>query len=483
MRFFSIIFFLCFPMVFFCQNTGIEKEINLLVNDVNLKNASISFYAVDVETNLPIASFDENRALVPASTLKLITTATAFELLGKEIRFKTTVLYQGEIDTLNKIFNGNIIIKGGGDPSLASHRFQNHYGDVFFYWASEIKKLGIDSINGKIITDATIFNNQIPSTWIWGDIGNYYGAGPNGLSVFENFYTLSLKSSNEIGGKVEIESIVPIIPNLLLNNNLVSHNSEKDLAYIYGGPNQFNRLISGSIPKGRNDFQVKGSIPNPELLVAYLLEKKLNETGVKTKNGERATSNQDSLYNDKEAIEITYSLSPTLAEIIKYTNLYSINLYAEHLINHIGLKQNGIGKTTSGTEAMLSFWSKKGINIDGMALFDGSGLSKFNAITSKQLVAVLIYMQKSENSNIFYNSLSIAGKSGTLINIGKNTTAQGNIFAKSGYMNRVRSYAGYAKTRSNKTIAFAIIVNNYNCSAAEMKIKLEKIMVRLTEIN
>ncbi|NCP46513.1 MAG: hypothetical protein GW818_08885, partial [Flavobacteriales bacterium] len=246
--------FTILPFSLLGQQTPLQNELKALVSDVDLKNASISFYAFDIENNLPVAFYDENRALIPASTLKLLTTATAFEILGKETRFKTSILYQGEIDTINKVLNGNIIINGGGDPALGSHRFQNHYGAIFRKWAIEIKNLGIDSINGAIITDATIFNNQLPSTWIWGDIGNYYGAGANGLSVYENFYTLSLKSASEVGGKVEINSVTPKIPNLDLTNNIVSNSVGKDLAYIYGGPNQFNRLISGSIPKNRNEF-------------------------------------------------------------------------------------------------------------------------------------------------------------------------------------------------------------------------------------
>ena len=476
--------FILLPFSLLGQQTPLQNELKALVSDVDLKNASISFYAFDIENNLPVAFHDENRALIPASTMKLLTTATAFEILGKETRFKTSILYQGEIDTINKVLNGNIIIKGGGDPALGSHRFQNHYGAIFRKWATEIKNLGIDSINGAIITDATIFNNQLPSTWIWGDIGNYYGAGANGLSVYENFYTLSLKSASEVGGKVEINSVTPKIPNLDLTNNLVSNSVGKDLAYIYGGPNQFNRLISGSIPKNSTNYGVKGSIPNPESLAAFLLNSKLNETGVKTKNKLLSANIEDSLYNPKETKEITYTESPTLFELIKLTNLHSINLYAEHLINHIGLKQNGVGSTISGTEAMLSFWRKSGIDVEGMSIFDGSGLSRFSVLTSKQLVDVLIYMhQKSKDKTDFYNTLSVAGKSGTLINIGKNTAAQGNIYAKSGYMNRVRSYAGYAKTKSGRTIAFAIIVNNYNCSAVAMKTKLERIMIQIAESN
>lgn len=478
--FFRTICFL-FPFSLIAQHTLLDNEIKNLVNDVDLKNASISFYAYDLDNNLPVAFYDENRALVPASTLKLLTTATALEVLGENTQFKTTIFYQGKIDTINKVLNGNIIIKGGGDPALASHRFQNHYGDVFLKWATEIKKLGIDSINGTIITDATIFDNQLPSTWIWGDIGNYYGAGANGLSIFENFYTLTLSAHQT--NNVEINAVVPAIPDLFFDNQLKTNSIGKDLAYIYGGPNQFTRLISGSIPKNESAFTVKGSIPNPETLTAYLLSNKLNEMGIKMNKAPISTNKKDSLVFET-LTAITQTLSPMLLEIIKRTNLHSINLYAEHLINHIGLKQNELGSTTAGTAAMLNFWTNKGINTSGMTLFDGSGLSRFNALTAKHLVDVLIYMrQKSEHKTAFYNTLSIAGKSGTLTSLGKNTAAQNNIYAKSGYMNRARSYAGYAKTKSNKTIAFAIIVNNYNCSAVAMKTKLEKIMIRIAELD
>ena len=114
-----------------------------------------------------------------------------------------------------------------------------------------------------------------------------------------------------------------------------------------------------------------------------------------------------------------------------------------------------------------------------MYLYDGSGLSRFNTITTKQLVSILSEMDKSQHKEVFYNSLAIAGKSGTLSSIAKGTAAEGKIYGKSGYMTNVRSYSGYITTNSNKKIAFAIIVNNYNCSAYEMKKMLEKIMVSL----
>jgi D-alanyl-D-alanine carboxypeptidase/D-alanyl-D-alanine-endopeptidase (penicillin-binding protein 4) len=186
---------------------------------------------------------------------------------------------------------------------------------------------------------------------------------------------------------------------------------------------------------------------------------------------------------DEEAHLITKTYSPKLADIVNQTNTYSVNLYAEHLVNQIGLKIYKSGDPESGTTAITNFWKEKGLDVDGMYLNDGSGLSRFNAITAKHLVSILKYMKTSENYDEFYNSLPIAGKTGTIRSIGKNTFAENNLRAKSGYMTRARSYAGYVTTKSNRKIAFALIVNNYNCTPYEMKKKMESLMIKLSIIN
>ena len=188
-------------------NAQTSKDVRLAIQkmaaDKDLKNASISFYAYDLDSNIVVAGLGENKSLVPASTMKLITTATALELLGPGKRFSTSIKYSGEIDS-NCVLNGDIYIVGGGDPCLGSERFSEHYGNFINKWANEIIKLGIDSINGRVIGDASVFSDQmIPSTWIWADLGNYYGAGPCGLSIYENKYKLELKSGKR-GDSTEI---------------------------------------------------------------------------------------------------------------------------------------------------------------------------------------------------------------------------------------------------------------------------------------
>lgn len=460
----------------------VRNEAAKIIAHPDLKNASISFYAIDLSTKEVIAGVSPTTSLVPASTTKLVTTASALELLNPNTRFYTQLKYRGTIDTITKVLNGNIIIEGGGDPCLGSSRFASYYGEFVKEWASTIKNLGIDSINGNVIADATIFTQQVtPSTWVWGDLGNYYGASPSGLSVYDNTCVVEFQSGKNNGDSTTITCVKPFVPDFLIENQVKSINTTKDESYFFGGPFQENRLVKGGIPLNKKEFDVKGSIPDPAKLIAFELDMELRFLGVKIKDKYTTLSSSNSLSYENLTL-ITKTSSPRLIEIINLTNTYSVNLYAEHLVNHIGLKKYKSGEPESGTIAITEFWKEKGVDTDGFYINDGSGLSRFNAMSAKHMVGILDYMKQSENFNLFYKSLPIAGKTGTIRSIGKKTFAENNLRAKSGYMTRVRSYAGYVTTKSGREVAFAIIVNNYNCTPYEMKKKMESLMVKLSEI-
>jgi serine-type D-Ala-D-Ala carboxypeptidase/endopeptidase (penicillin-binding protein 4) len=470
----------------FGQNIkALRAQVQKFAADEDLKNATISFYALDLDSNKIISGISSNKSLVPASTMKLVTTATALELLGAGKRFSTTIKYSGEIDT-NCVLNGNIYIVGGGDPCLGSERFPSQYDDFINKWASKIKELGIDSINGKVIGDATIFSEQmIPSTWIWGDLGNYYGAGPCGLSIYENKCTITFDSYKK-GDSTNITCVYPFVPNLQFDNYVKSMITQDDESYIFGAPYQENRIIKGGIPTDKKEFSVNGSIPDPALLTAFELDMELRALGLKI--AEPSTTARKIKYDVGEVEKtqkhiVTTTRSPSVMSIITLTNMHSINLYAEHLLNQIGVFKYGSGDTGSGSQAIANFWKEKGLDTDGMYVSDGSGLSRFNAVSAQHLVAILQKMYESKNYKLFLGSLPVAGQSGTLRNVGKGTAASGRVKAKSGTMTRVKSYAGYVTTKSKRNIAFAIIVNNHNCSSYEMKKKMEKVMIKLAEIN
>ncbi|MGE0560525.1 MAG: D-alanyl-D-alanine carboxypeptidase/D-alanyl-D-alanine-endopeptidase [Flavobacteriales bacterium] len=462
----------------------LKTELNNLLLDADLKNATISFSAIDLNTKQVVAELNPLQSVVPASVTKLITTATAIELLGADFQFTTSIYYNGYIDSVHHILHGNIVIRGGGDPALGSDRYEKHYGNFMSDWVNAIKALGIDSINGKVIGDASYFNEQmIPSTWIWGDVGNYYGAGPSGLSIYENTCTIDFVSGSSNGDSTYISCVKPFIPDLEIENFVKSKNTNKDESYFFGGPYQNNKMVKGGIPLNRTDFSVKSSLPDPAFLASYELTIELikNGVGVAQQNSTvRIEKNKDS---SKSETLITELKSPRLIDLIKLTNYYSINLYAEHFMNQIGVTKYGSGDTESSTQATQEFWKQKGIDISGMYLNDGSGLSRFNSYSAKHLVDILVYMKSSKNFGQFYTSIPVVGKSGTVRSLGVNSAAEGNTRLKSGYMTRVRSYAGYCTTKSNKELAFSIMVNNFNCSPSEMKKKLEKIIIKVAEIS
>ncbi len=480
--------------IVFSQKTGLEntentviKALRILKKDKDLKNAGVGFYAIDINNGQVIGELNSDLALKPASTQKTVSTATALEIFGADYKFETSIYYDGTIDTINHVLNGNIHIVGGGDPTLGSKYFYQTRSKQFLdEWTKAIKELAIDTINGSIIGDATIYSwDIVPPTWSWEDMANYFGAGACGLTVYDNRYTLHFKTSSQSGGSTKINKVEPVIPNLTFENTVKSANISSDRSYIFGQPYSNSRYIRGELPSGRSDYKVKGSIPDPCYFTAYELEQKIEKEGIIIIQPATTVRimQQEGKKRGKRTKKIHTTYSPTLLEIAKKTNLSSINLFAEHLLTHIGLEKNKVGYTKDGANAIEYFWSSKGMSTGGLSINDGSGLSHYNSITPKQLVFILSYMRiDSRNSEQYYSTFPISGKTGTLKNVCKGTVADGMIHAKSGSIRNVRCYTGYTKSYSGRDIAFAMMLNNFNCSSSNAKKKLEKLMIALVTL-
>ncbi len=449
-----------------------------------VENASFSFHVMDVDADTTVAEFNSKNSLVPASTMKLITTSAALVQLGSYKQFKTKIEHDGYIDSMG-ILHGNIYISGGGDPTLGSSYFlkkDENPADFMKTWVSEIKKAGIQSLTGRIIGDASRYSYEMtPSTWLWGDMGNYYGAGPCGLTIYDNYNTLTFRSGSEAGDSTFIDCITPFSPNQTFENRVLASNENRDNAYVYAAPYSNHRLIKGSIPKQKEEFKVKASMMDPAYQAAFDLEYYLLKEGISV--GKNASTKRilmlqgDSVSSKKQ--EVYVYASPSVGQIAYFTNHQSVNLFAEHLLNEMGVDSYKDGSNYSGSLALTNFWRNR-IDSKGMYISDGSGMSRMNAISAHHLTGVLDYMASSKNYQSFYTSLPIAGKSGTMKNIGRNTYAAGRLRAKSGTMTRVKSYAGYVTSKSGKNLAFAIIVNNYTCYTSTMTRQLEKIMVEIS---
>lgn len=493
-KFTLLLLFVCLTISSFPQrslykkNHQLNKKLEKVIAYQGFKTASFAFYAIDVNSREIIAQHNPDMALKPASTLKLLTTASALELLGPAYQFETSLEYSGEIDIAKRMLEGNIIINGGGDPTLGSKYFESTNRQQFLTdWIDAIKALGIDSINGRIVSDARFFSwEMVPPSWSWKNMGNYFGAGPCGLSIYDNAYAIFFKTGKHVGDTAQIVKLVPPIPNLSFENSVTADTIGYDNTNIYGAPYSNERSIRGQLPLDRNNFSVKGSMPDPAFAAAYQLDSVLKKNGVasaQTPSTKRLLlDKQEKVCMFRYAIHTT--LSPPLSEIITQTNTQSINLFAEHCLIHSGLQMGATPTTLTSADSVVSFWSKNGMDIQGLSMHDGSGLSQYNAINPPQMVFMLQYMKlKSYYFDTFYNSIPIAGKTGSIRDMFKGSFAEGNLRAKSGTIDGVKAYAGYVTSSSGREIAFSMVVNNFSCTSAEARDKLEELMIAIADFN
>ena len=471
-RFISVVLFVVVYFYGFSQK-NVDSELQKILIQPEYKNATVGIQLVNLETGLPFFELNPEKLMIPASTLKIVTSASALEILGAGYRFKTKVGYIGEILKTNEL-NGDLVIIGGGDPTLGSEYFKNYETNESFInvWVSRIKAVGIHKINGDIILDGSVYDSEkVPSSWIWGDIGNYYGAGANAFTCYDNLFRLTFQSPKEAGGKTQITAIIPEIEGLKIVNEVVASTDKRDLANVFGSPFDKNRVIRGTIPKDRDAFTIKAAVHHPEEIIARELLSQLANEGVLCSGKvifETADKNRfQTIYNHE---------SPKLEEIIKVLNHESVNLFAEHLLKQIALEKTGLGNREKGIELIVEYWQSKGIKTNNLFMEDGSGLSHFNAISPAQMVSILVFMaQKSENKEVFINSLPNAGW-GTLAGFNTDFFPGETLKAKSGSMTRVRCYAGYLQLDSGDKIAFSIMFNHFTGSHSKLVKEIEKFL-------
>ena len=432
----------------------LDKAYKGLLADEQAKYAVVSLCVLDAETGNTLFANNENVGVPTASTLKTITSATAFSLLGKDFRFQTTLGYSGSI--INGVLKGNLIIIGGGDPTLASPRYpQNNENHILNQWVSAIKNAGIKSIEGSVIGDDLAWGTEnTPEGWIWQDIGNYYGAAPSLLSWRENQFDVNLKVIN---GKVELLKTVPSMPYLKLVNELTAGPvGSGDQAYAFLPPLSALGYLRGSWATGISKAGLSAALPDPAFEVAYRLQDTLKRLGINS-NALPTTTRQ--LIADQKSLPVVANRllttsSPTLSEIVYWFNKKSINLYGENLIRTFAWKAGKKASTNNGVETELSFWATKGLDKNALNIVDGSGLSPATRVTTAAMARVLFLAQKESWFPDYINSFP------------ENNGMQ----LKSGTINDVSAYAGYYTDSKGKKYIMVINISNYSGSGIRKKL-------------
>ncbi len=445
--------------------------IDEFVSEPQLRGAGIAIHVVDGLSGNTLVDFNADLLLAPASTLKVFTTASALEILGPAYCFSTVLGYRGDI--LKGRLKGTIIVKGGGDPTLGSVWFPDRPSadSVFTRWAAKLKAAGIQKVEGNLEIDISGYEEfDLPGSWAWEDVGNYYGAAPAAVSLYDNMVRLFLDSPRDPGLLARLVSSWPYIPGINWKNEVLTSVVNRDLAYVYGSPWGETRYIRGTIPANRKNFEVKAAMPDPPLNFGRCLKSALAGNGI-ILSGDITISATPSGF-----VSLDTLVSPDLAAIIQRVNHESVNLFAEQLVMQTGLETVGKGSVRTGLKAMEDFWQSHGWS-QPFFLEDGSGLSRYNAIPARLLTFVLNRMRSSPVAGYFQQSLPIAGK-GTLASFPVSHFPGESLRCKSGSMERVRGYAGYLTCDSGRSVDFAVLVNNFPCSQQEVLKKIQALLLK-----
>ena len=467
-----------FVILLTCLTTPLfsQKEaFSSFLADSSMKHAQVTFCIIDAGSGNAVFEFNPRKSLIPAPVMKLITTSAAIEILGPGYTFRTSLGYTGRISRFFNMLNGDLVIKGGGDPSLGSDYFTEHYAGFTDRWIDAVKKLQIRGITGGVITDDSYFDYlPVPAKWLWEDAGNFYGAGAYGLSIFDNTYQIHLSISSD-SSKLYITGITPAECRFEFSNWLVAAGTA-DKGYVFAAPYSTNGWLAGTLPSNLKNFVLKASIADPPFIMAKLVNQKLSDSGIRVSTYPTTTRLMQRPVREPVTI-IDEVSSPPLSEIIEVLNHESVNLYAEHLVKEIGKVCCDSGSTEKGVKYINEFLTASGIQTEGLFIEDGSGLSPLNAINARGIASLLYFMKtRGKHFNAFYSSLPEAGKEGTLKNYFKDPVFESRLRAKSGSMTRVRSYAGYLTTLSGKELIFCIIVNNFTGSSQQVISHIEEIL-------
>jgi D-alanyl-D-alanine carboxypeptidase/D-alanyl-D-alanine-endopeptidase (penicillin-binding protein 4) len=412
-----------------------------------IRSGQFGLMAVSLTRGDTLFDFNAGTPLLPASTMKMLTTAVALDRLGPTYQFSTDVLYDGTLDT-DGTLRGNVYLRGDGDPSLSGRYLQGGPGAPMNFLADQLLARGIKHVTGEVIGDATAFDDQpIPEGWLTRYLQSGYAARVSALSLNENLVWVTIAP-----GGVRLEPATSAIP--LVSNVRTVGGAGGRLSVRRFGDGSI--AVSGTIGSRSPPRRYVYVVENPARFTTGALRAALVAKGIIVDGGIGTGRTPSS------AVKIASIQSPTLDRIISAMNRESINHFAELLLRNAarGSDRSTQGSIGNSRSLLRQFFAEKvGADSSSLQVFDGSGLSTLDRVTSRGMVQMLGYAHRADWGPWFHASLPVAGESELMRRRMKGSPAQGNLHAKTGTTNDVVALGGYVTAADGEVIAFSFIYN------------------------
>ena len=457
----------------------LHAKIEATLNDPLIASSNVGVKIVSLETGEVLYEKNAEKLYHPASTMKLITAATALIKLSPNHRFHTT-LYRGHLE--DSQISGNIYLKGGGDPVFSSDDLEKMVERLVE--VERLMEMDTKDLQGDIVVDETYFDAvRWGKGWMWDDgpIGGYY-PHLSALTVNHNGVLVHVSPGSKVDGPVRVHLDPPTQYMKIVNEAITVGHSEKTRLTIKrkdGFTKENLLMIDGVMTIGQAGMNRRVDVLDPALYCGTLLREMLAKRGVvlqgKVRYGEVPEG----------TAEIITHVSPPLSRILWEMNKPSDNLIAELLLKTIGAELRGTpGTAEKGLGVISNFLGEIGIDWGHYTLADGSGVSRYNLVTASLLTDVLVYMFRNFAVMPEYlASLPVGGVDGTLTRRMRGMKAEGVLRAKTGTLRGLTALAGYTATADGETVAFSIIMSNYHGPVSSRRALQDKIGNILTQFS
>ena len=426
------------------------------LKQAGIPQSAVAVYVQAVDAQTPSISHNADKSMNPASVVKLVTTHAALDLLSPVFRWKTQIYRDGEL--LNGFVNGNLIIKGFGDPSLNEAELRR--------LLVSLRQAGVKRIGGNVVLDKTYFAKNVgPRNTFDAETWRAYNAGPSALMV--NGRNTSFKFSAQNGVVVVNQEVE--IPEINIINNMQASNVgcgdwRNKMGYtVKPKSNGADITFNGTFSAECGDKYLELSLLDDEKYAFYLFKKLWRELGGHF-TGKYKT--QDSMPDS--AVKLVEQTSQPLAYVIRDMNKWSNNMMARQLLLTIAAEQLGAPATEAkGAQAIKTWLISKNIQADELVIENGSGLSRIERISAAHLGQMLLNGFQSPIMSELMASLSIMGLDGTAQKRLVNTQAQGRAHLKTGSLDGVSAIAGYVLDKQNQRHVLVMMVNHANAAGSK----------------
>jgi D-alanyl-D-alanine carboxypeptidase/D-alanyl-D-alanine-endopeptidase (penicillin-binding protein 4) len=443
---------------------------------------------VDAQTGQILFESNADKYFVPASNMKLFSTALALAKLGPDYRFHTTLETHGALSP-EGVLSGDLLLVGRGDPNLSNRKFPFALKEEFdgpperalVELADALVAKGVKEIVGDVVGDDSYFpRDPYPNGWEIDDMVWEYGAAISAIAVDDNTVTLTLTPAETAGGPVQA-MVSPATPDFIVQNNVVTSAAEiKSDLTLTREPNSKFVVVRGTLPARSTPRKLVLALHEPAEHAAALLARLLSERGVKISGAARAVHVPESSAATPRAV-LAEHVSVPLGDSVKLVNKISQNLHTEMLLR-AAARGNGMWNTPDDLMKFpADFYASAGIAPGDVIQTDASGLSRHDLVTPRAIVALLKYAQDQPWFAPYYESLPVAGVDGTLETQMKNTNAATRIHAKTGSVEHVRTRSGFAETAGGRRLIFSFLSNNQGGKNHEASDALDGLCIAMIE--